>query len=136
MGTNGITNDKDIERYLDGWADMMVEIWKTKLREEDIINTGALINSLRAFVHRESGGNATKITHTFLRYGIYVEKGVGKGYSPGHEGYLDFRPTRRPQHWLSGKYWYSKNKLLIEMLNRTGKSYIKTFKSILSGSPE
>jgi len=125
------TNGNDFEKYVDGWAEMMITIWKEKMTAYEIGDTGALENSLRTEVYRQSGGNTTKIDHFFLYYGNYVARGVGREFSKGNKGDLGFTPKRKPKPWLSGKYWYSKQKLMAEMLRQTGDVYLKSMSSIL-----
>jgi hypothetical protein len=130
--TNGMIS-REFEDYVDAWAEMMITIWKEKMAALDIGNTGALRSSLRTEVVRQAGGNATKINHFFLHYGHYVAGGTGKGYERGNGGYLDFTPQREKKPWLSGKYWYSKNRLLLEMLEQTGIYYQASLSAILTG---
>ena len=125
------TNGSDFDKYVDGWAEMMITIWKEKMTAYEIGDTGALENSLRTEVHRQSGGNTTKIDHVFNYYGHYVARGVGREFSKGNRGDLGFTPKRKPKPWISGKYWYSKQKLMAEMLTQTGDVYLKSISSIL-----
>lgn len=122
----------DFEKYIDGWADMMLTIWAEKMAQLGIHDTGALEQSLRTEVIRQAGGDTTKINHFFLYYGHYVARGVGKEFNQGNAGKVD--SSRRAKPWLSGKYWYSKNKLLLEMLNQTGRYYLESISGILTGS--
>jgi hypothetical protein len=97
-----------------------------------ISDEGTLAKSLDTDVTRQSGGDTIKIEHVFRYYGIYVARGVGKGYKRGNAGDLNFTPKRSAKPWIFGKYWYSKNKLLMEMLEQTGKYYIGVLKNVLS----
>ena len=125
----------DFNQYADAWAQMMITIWSEKMSALDIHDTGALQKSLRTEVVRQSGGDVTKINHFFLYYGHYVARGVGKEFRRGNTGDLGFTPTRKPRPWLSGKYWYSKNKLMGAMLEHTGKMYLQSLSGILTNNP-
>ena len=129
------TSGNDFGNYLDAWADMMITIWKEKMDAYDIKDTGALENSLRTEVHKQSGGNTSKIDHLFLYYGHFVDRGVGREFSKGNRGDLGFTPKRKAKPWIYGKYWSSKQKLMAEMLTQTGDSYLKSISSILTGQP-
>ncbi len=129
------TSGNNFENYVDGWAEMMLTIWRERMTAYGIGDTGALENSLRTEVHRQSGGNTTKIDHFFLYYGHYVARGVGKGFGKNNKGDLGFTPKRKPKPWLSGKYWYSKQKLMLEMMTQTGKYYLESISTILNEHP-
>jgi hypothetical protein len=124
--------NEEFEKYTDGWADMMITIWKEKMSAYDIHDTGALQQSLRSEIVRQSGGNTAKISHFYLLYGEYVNRGVGKGYKRGNPGDLGFTPKRQPKPWLAGKYWYSKRKLLAVMIEKTGEVYLESIKRVLT----
>ena len=129
MAQSGI----DFNEYADAWAQMMITIWLDKMSALGVSDTGALANSLRTEVVRQAGGDVSKITHFFLYYGHYVARGVGKEFRKGNAGDLGFTPRRQPKPWLSGKYWYSKNKLMSAMLEHTGKMYLQSISGILTG---
>jgi len=120
----------DFERYVDDWAQMMITIWEEKMTKLGIDDTGQLKQSLRMEVIRQSGGDTAKINHFFLYYGHYVARGVGKEFKRGNSGNVE--SSRKAKPWLSGKYWYSKNKLLREMLDQTGRYYMETISTILT----
>ena len=130
-----LTSGNNFEEYVDGWANMMLTIWKEKMTAYEIGDTGALENSLRAEVQRQSGGNVTKIDHFFLYYGNYVARGVGREFSKGNKGDLGFTPKRKAKPWIYGKYWYSKQKLQAEMMTQLGDNYLKSISTILTGQP-
>jgi hypothetical protein len=135
--TNGF--NETFEKYIDGWADMMLTIWKERMEAYGIGDTGALENSLRTEVYRQSGGNAAKISHFFNYYGNYVARGVGRemgingslGKTRNRKGEFEEHPGRKAKPWLNGKYWYSKRKLLSEMMNQTGRIYLESIADIL-----
>ena len=126
------TNGTDFNQYADAWAQMMITIWSDKMNALGVSDTGALEKSLRTEVIRQSGGDVTKISHFFLYYGHYVARGVGKEFRKGNGGDLGFTPKRKPKPWLSGKYWYSKSKLMSAMLEHTGKMYLESISGILT----
>ncbi len=79
--------EKDLRDWERAWTEMMVTIWQEKIRRLGIIDTMSLHNSLE---HRISNsGGAVQIAHEFLMYGIYVAKGVGRGYRRGNSGLDD-----------------------------------------------
>ena len=83
---------QDLLKVEQGWTDMMVTIWQEKLAMFRINRTGALRASLNGML---SPGPVATIQHKFFEYGMYVAKGVGKGYRHGNGGDLEIlgRPS-------------------------------------------
>ena len=76
----------------------MVEIWRDRLDVMGIRDTGALRSSVQkgTFNIEDAGG---AMTFLYLTYGIYVDHGVGNGYSQGNGGDLPFiDPVYRHEH--------------------------------------
>ncbi|GHU79683.1 hypothetical protein FACS1894145_4360 [Bacteroidia bacterium] len=143
-------NGNDFGAYLDGWAQMMITIWQEKMQSLQVgiserngrlrTSSGELYNSLRTEVIRQAGGDTAKINHFFLYYGYYVAAGIGPKFGASGKlgktrnslGQFSENPERKPKPWLSGKYWYSKNKLLAKMIETTGKHYLVSISEILT----
>ena len=77
----------EVEAYERGWSRMMVEIWREKMVKLKVTDTGTLLSSLRELV---TTGEVTTIEHQFMKYGLYVAAGVGKGFEHGNPGDLLF----------------------------------------------
>ena len=80
-------NQREIEQYERGWSKMMVDIWREKIQQLNISDSGALQGSLQELV---TTGQVTTIEHKFLQYGLFVAAGVGKGFAHGNPGDLQF----------------------------------------------
>lgn len=78
---------KELERYERSWSRMMVDIWREKIQQLKISDSGALQGS---FEEPVSTGQVTTIEHKFLQYGLFVAAGVGKGFAHGNPGDLLF----------------------------------------------
>lgn len=89
----------ELERYERDWSRMVVDIWKEKIQQLNITDTGALQGSLQELV---STGQVTTIEHQFLQYGLFVAAGVGKGFEHGNPGDLLFMGDR----YREGKHAY------------------------------
>ncbi len=96
------------EEYLrinwDRFGEIVIERWQKKLLEKGIFDTGTLyrsfeynyraVNAMNQVVGRGSGTShgGVKVLEwlafSFPMYGIYVERGVGRGYSRGNGGEL------------------------------------------------
>jgi hypothetical protein len=119
---NGLNQDR--EAYLEAWSQMMINIWQEKILM--LIgpgNTGALYQSLTKELMLQSDGDISKIVHLFNYYGVYVDAGVGRGFSHGNGGDLGFTPIRKPKPWLSPKYYASIHKLAEKMSDFDGEEF-------------
>lgn len=70
-------NKSEIEHYEREWSKMMLDIWREKIQQLNVIDTGALRDSLQELV---TTGHVTTIEHKFLQYGIFVAAGVGPAH--------------------------------------------------------
>ena len=91
---------EQIERYERGWSKMMLDIWREKIVQMNITDSGALQASLQELV---TTGHVTTIEHKFLQYGLFVAAGVGKGFAHGNGGDLLFMGD----DYREGKHTYS-----------------------------
>lgn len=89
-----------MEKFSRAWYAQMVRIWQDRITYWGAVSTGALRQSV-------AGGGLTvseaevQAEFRFLRYGIYVDAGTGKGYRPGNGGNLEFKDKDyRRQHRL------------------------------------
>ena len=64
---------EQIEQYERGWSRMMIDIWREKIVQLNINDSGALQGSLQELV---STGQVTTIEHKFMQYGLFVAAGV------------------------------------------------------------
>lgn len=90
---------EQIEQYERGWSRMMINIWREKIIQLNITDSGALQGSLQELV---STGHVTTIEHKFLQYGLFVAAGVGKGFAHGNGGNLLFMGDK----FREGKHEY------------------------------
>ena len=90
---------EQIEQYERGWSRMMIDIWREKIIQLNITDSGALQGSLQELV---STGHVTTIEHKFLQYGLFVAAGVGKGFVHGNGGNLLFMGDK----FREGKHEY------------------------------
>ena len=83
----GYYTHDELEQYERGWSRMMVDIWREKIQQLNITDSGALRQSFEEVV---TTGQVTTIEHKFLQYGLFVAAGVGKGFAHGNPGDLLF----------------------------------------------
>ncbi len=79
--------EKDIREWERGWTDMMVTIWRENILRLGIVDTGRLHDTIQG-QYRDAGGQI-EIAHEFMLYGIYVARGVGRGYDIDGKEYRD-----------------------------------------------
>ena len=91
FGNSGHTrshfDQHEMEKYERGWSKMMIDIWREKIQQLNINDSGALRDSMTELV---STGQVTTIEHKFLQYGLFVAAGVGKGFAHDNGGDLLF----------------------------------------------
>lgn len=120
---DNITDISEVDKHLDnwdkGWADQMVRIWREKINQLRVVDTGALRESIDREITGSGGDKA--IVHTFLEYGLYQDMGVGSGYKKSYQSggiglaFLDAEyreqhklgEPRKPRRWFSKKYYAS-----------------------------
>ena len=102
-----------LREYTQGWYDKMIEIWRDRMDALGVYATGDLRRSLQkgGFLITDTGGT---LSFKYLEYGIYVDLGVGNGYSHGNGGDLEFLdPVYRHEHRLGKKRqkkpWFNKS---------------------------
>lgn len=139
-------------KYMQGWTDMMVTIWREKIQMLDVIDTGALLRSVDGYSMSESSMETFTITHKFMEYGIFQELGTGNGYKHDNGGYLWFRDnlsygnTTRKKKQKSGKItgdwhrveriWFSKKYYasVMVMKEEMAQMYGQAFAGIISNA--
>lgn len=77
----GNRTQADIDAYNRGWARFLVDILQEQIDKLSVSDTG----SLKQSVEYAMDGTDT-IEHKFLKYGLYVSAGVGKGFKHGNGG--------------------------------------------------
>lgn len=70
-------NEQEIRLYEREWSKMMIDIWREKIQQLNISDTGALRDSFTELV---TTGKVTTIEHKFLQYGIFVAAGVSPAF--------------------------------------------------------
>lgn len=94
------------EKYIEGWTETMITIWKEKIVRFGIVDSGYLVSNI--------SGNSSEDSALlkFMTYGIYQAYGVGNGYKHENGGNLKFLdPEYRKEHKLGRRRkrrnWFS-----------------------------
>ena len=81
--------DQQFTTYAHAWYTKMTQIWQDRIAYYGIHHTGALLASVRGG-HLTADELTMTAEFTFLQYGIYVDRGTGRGYKRGNGGDLHF----------------------------------------------
>lgn len=112
----------DFSEYAGAWQRMMVNIWQDRIMQAGAVDTGTLLRSVRAGASRIGEADAS-MAFQFVRYGVYVDAGVGNGYRRGNGGQLEFLrkstrierglgKERQRTRWLTTSWAISRRVLL------------------------
>lgn len=86
---NAADQEREYARYVERWDRMCIQIWRDRLRRLRAVDTGRLLASVSASPPSVAGFSCTA-EFRFLEYGIYVDRGTGRGYTRGNGGDLSF----------------------------------------------
>ena len=98
------------QKYVMAWNATMVAIWRERIQLTGAIDTGSLLDSIRGLrIIETSEGKFLDFTlsQSFLRYGIYVDAGVGREVYRTNPGDIGRDKVRKPKKWFSKKYYAS-----------------------------
>ena len=101
------------ERYAEAFDRTMIKIWREKLlldRKTRAYRSGSLWNSVAHRFRFKSNESATAFEFGFKysEYGIYVERGTGRGYYYGNGGDIGpYIKVRDKRPWMHPKYFMS-----------------------------
>ena len=146
-GTRGTADEFEVN--WDKFGELVIKDWQEKLLEKKIYDTGNLYrsieygyratNALGQIVGRGHGSEVKAgtvpdvFTFKFPLYGIYVERGVGRGYTRGNGGDLvKFKGTGRGRERRTWYYRIFANErhrlgeLVAEQYGRAAASMIHT----------
>ena len=121
MATNepNITERTEAEfrQYADAWTAKMVEIWQDRLDLMAVYDTGALRQSVvQDNVHID--GLSMEVSFSFLQYGVYVDRGTGRGVRNGN---------RKARPWFSRSWYISSEVLKEHMAQVLGNRFVAAF---------
>jgi hypothetical protein len=108
-----VSQNLNLDETLKAWAEIVIKIWRRKIVELKIGQSGQLYDTLNHTLIRAAGGNVEKIEFLFNYYGSFVDMGVGRGMPLGgkgeNENYSKYRNERGQLHVYrrKAKKWYS-----------------------------
>ena len=157
MSRNNRNESLEFEVDWDEFCRIVIERWQNKMLDKDIYDTGTLyrsieygyrtVNSNNVAIGRGAGKIRTAsvpdmMYFSFPMYGIYVEKGVGRGYTRGNGGDLvKFKGVGRGRERRTWYYRIFANQrhrlgeLVAEQYGRAAASMIHTIETRSIGTP-
>lgn len=139
--------EKDIREWERGWTDMMITIWRENILRLGIVDTGRLHDTITG-TYSDVGGQV-EIAHQFMLYGIYVARGVGRGYDIDGKEYRDKKGNlkrigvnkgdladkknlnKRRRDWFWSKYLRSQDVLTQVERDLYGHAYMGTLSNVV-----
>ena len=96
------------EKFVRAFNDTMVKIWKEQITLLGVVDTKALLNSVRS-VNMKSDGRFVEISlsQSFLEYGIWRNFGTGREIPRGNGGDIGHERKRKKRPWFSRTYYAS-----------------------------
>lgn len=130
---NGTDKQREREKYIRSWNNTMINIWKDRITKLNVLDTGALYNSVVS-LSLKADDKFTEITlaQAFNRYGIYVDFGVGRNTFRGNVGNLEGGNPRQRKKWFSTKYYASVMRLKEFLADNLGKDMADTVSNALT----
>ena len=120
-------------RYVEAWNRTMIDIWQERIHKLGVVDTGALYRSPAALAVRADGRfYDLTLSHTFLEYGLWQDRGVGRETPRGNSGDLGRAKTRERRRWFSVKYYSSVMRLRDFMAESVGRDFLGLFANINS----
>ena len=123
-------------RYIEGWNETMVDIWREQIYLLGVVDTGALYRSVEHLdIILDKAGRYIDFTlsHMFLEYGLWQDLGTGRNVAIGntHRKDMDEWENKRvKRRWFSTKHYSSVMRLKDFMATSIGKEYVGLFSKL------
>jgi hypothetical protein len=96
------------EKFVMAFNDTMLKIWQEQITLLDVIDTGHLLNSVKALPVRADGRFIEiGLSQFFTEYGLWQDFGTGKEIPRGNSGDIGREKKRIAKKWFSKKYYAS-----------------------------
>ena len=108
------------EETIHAWADIVLKIWRAKITELQVWDTGALYASLLNTLTVNAGNNVSKVEFSFKLYGIFQD--IGKTSEIFRGGKLSLKHERK--EWYSRVFYREVMKLKDILIEKYGKAAV------------
>lgn len=122
---NGQTNDEEARRkYVLAFNSTMLQIWQEQITLLGVIDTGRLLNSVKALpVSADGKFIEIGLSQMFLEYGLWQNYGTGREIPRGNSGDIGRERRRQKRPWFSRKYYASVMNLRDFLAENIGKEF-------------
>ena len=112
------------EKYLIGWNNTMIDIWKERIQLLGVMDTRSLLRSPFQLPIRADGRfYDVNLSQTFLEYGLWQDLGTGREVPIGNPGDIERPKVRERRRWFSVKYFSSVMRLRDFMAQSLGNEF-------------
>lgn len=118
------------------WAEITLKIWREKITELKVWDTGTLYESLENTLLRAAGNDVDKIEFSFKLYGVFVDMGTGREIPRGNMGDLGFTPIRKRKEWYSKIFYREVMRLKEIMIEKFGEAAVNTVIASMKPIPD
>lgn len=116
------------EKFVEGWNNTMVDIWRERIRLLHVVDTGSLLASpIQLPVRADGRFYDITLSQTFLEYGLWQDLGTGRETPIGNPGDIGRAKVRERRRWFSTKYYSSIMKLRDFMAQSLGEEFKSMF---------
>lgn len=113
------------QKFVLAFNKTMLQIWQEQITLLEVIDTGRLLNNLKALpVHADGRFYEVSLTQLFLEYGLWQNFGTGKEIPRGNPGDLGHARVRKKKPWFSRKYYASVMNLRDFMADNIGHEFV------------
>jgi len=123
-----ITEQKALQerqKFVLAFNKTMLNIWRERITLLDIIDTGHLLNSLKAMPVRNDGRFfEIGLSQSFTEYGLWQDFGTGREIPRGNPGDIGRQRKRKPRPWFGKKYYASVMNLKDFLAENIGESFV------------
>ncbi len=117
--------ESEREKYIMAFNDTMIKIWQERITLLGVIDTGYLLNSVKALPVRADGRFIEiGLSQFFVEYGLWQDFGTGKEIPRGNHGDIGREKKRKAKKWFSKKYYASVLNLRDFLADNIGESFV------------
>lgn len=123
---------KERQKYVSAFYLTMLNIWREQITLLGVMDTMALLNSVREDSYSASGDfKSASYQWEYNEYGIWQNYGTGREVYRGNPGDIGRAKVRIARPWMSKKYYSSLMNIKEFMADNIGKEFLGVFSEAL-----
>ena len=122
-------------KFLQGFDDTMIKMWKERIYWLGVVDTGALDRSLAITDPnpiKDALASEANFQWSFVTYGIFQNFGTGRETPRGNPGDIGRDKVRKARHWFDKKYYASFMRLREFLTESLSKEYLAAMSNAFS----